>query len=185
MRAADLPVRPARRGQAHQRGRELCNLTGFKLLHNHLLVDLVTTIFPHESDSYFRLVRQIRQDVLVEAARATEDLVLTAVYRGTADQTAAVAEHIRPVLASNGMVLFVQLTCERGEWLRRLQTESRRAQRKLTDPNVVLEMLAQYDLFATLPFEPTLCIDTTRRQPTDIAREIVGKYPTLVPPSEV
>jgi hypothetical protein len=45
-------------------------------------------------------------------------------------------------------------------------------------------MLAQYDLFATLPFGPTVCIDTTGRQPADVAREIVGRYPALVPPSQ-
>ena len=37
---------------------ELVALTGFKLFHNHLAVNLAASIFSHQSEPYFRLIRR-------------------------------------------------------------------------------------------------------------------------------
>ena len=57
--------------------RELSALTGFKLMHNHLTVNLVKSLFPFNSDPYLRLVRQFRNAMLAEAARVGVDLIMT------------------------------------------------------------------------------------------------------------
>jgi len=51
--------------------RELVALTGFKLFHNHLTVDLVRSLFPFDSEPYSRLMRQFRRDMFAEAACAS------------------------------------------------------------------------------------------------------------------
>jgi hypothetical protein len=63
--------------------RELAALTGFKLLHNHLTVNLVHALFPFGSPSFMRLVRQFRHEMVAEAAREGVDLIVTGVYLGT------------------------------------------------------------------------------------------------------
>lgn len=166
-------------------GSELVALTGFKLFHNHLAVDLVASVFPRESDVYFRLLRRIRRDVFAEATQLGIDLVFTGVYRGTAAQAEAVRTMLEPVWDGGGSVLFVQLMCAREELLRRVQSDARRARGKLTDPEVMMGLMDQYDLFATIPCEPTLRIDSTNLSPTEVAMQIATHYGLpLLPPNE-
>src|ERR1700687_711257 len=62
-------------------GTELSELTGFKLFHNHLTVDLVTSVFPPGSEAWNRLARRIRLAVFAEAAHEGVDLILTRAAR--------------------------------------------------------------------------------------------------------
>jgi hypothetical protein len=135
-------------------GTALSELTGFKLFHNHLTVNLVTSVFPPGSEAWNRLAARIRRGVFAEAAREGVDLVLTRAPR--ADDKAEVDRvqaMIEPVCAAGGTVLFVQLACDSEELLVRVQTDARRAHDKLIDPEVLVEL---FDLDATLPFEPHL-----------------------------
>src|SRR5688572_5762025 len=133
--------------------RELTALTGFKLFHNHLVVDLVTSVFPRWSEVWVRLSRRIRRDIFLEALKEEIDLVMTMAYRGTPDHAEAVQGMLEPIRDGGGTVLLVQLMCARDELLQRVQSESRRVQGKLTDPSVLVDL---YDLTATLPVEPHL-----------------------------
>jgi hypothetical protein len=117
----------------------MSELTGFKLFHNHLTVNLVTSVFPPGSEAWNRLAARIRRGVFAEAAREGVDLVLTRAPRA-ADQADVdrVQAMIEPVCAAGGTVLFVQLACDREELLVRVQTDARRAHDKLIDPKVLV-----------------------------------------------
>lgn len=78
---------------------ELAALTGFKLFHNHLTVNLATAVFPRESAAWVRLLRHIRRDFFAAAAREGVDLIYTGVYLGTAEQTEAIGGMLEPVRA--------------------------------------------------------------------------------------
>jgi len=104
------------------------------------------------------------------------DLVCTAVYRGGAEHDAAIRGMLEPIYIGNGTVLYVQLTCTHDEWLSRLQQESRQALGKLTDPTGALELSERFDLFATVPFQPGLRIDTTGTPPSVAAKQIVSHF---------
>jgi len=155
-------------------GTELSELTGFKLFHNHLTVNLVTSVFTPGSEAWNRLVARIRLDVFAEAADQGVDLILTRAPR-TADQAEVdrVRTMIEPVRLAGGTVLFVQLACDREELLVRVQTDARRAHNKLTDPEVLVDL---FDLNATLPFDPHLRIDTTHLSPTEAAARIASHF---------
>ena len=155
-------------------GGELPTLTGFKLFHNHLTVNLVTAVFPPGSEAWNRLARRIRLDVFDEVAREGVDLVLTRAQR-TADQDEVerVRMMIEPVRVAGGAVLFVQLACDRDELLTRVQNDAGRAQSKLIDPQVLVDL---FDLDATLPFEPHLRIDTTCVPPVEAAARIARHF---------
>ena len=156
--------------------RELVALTGFKLFHNHLTVNLVKSVFPFNSEPYVRLMRQFRRDMVAEATRSGVDLVFTGVYIGTEEQLEAIQRMVEPVYAGGGTVLFVKLTCDREVWLARIPNESRRADDKLTDPERAVALFHGVDPFVALPVEPTLVIDTTHHSPGEAAAQIVKHY---------
>jgi hypothetical protein len=154
-------------------GTELAALTGFKLFHNHLTVDLVRAVFPWHSETWFRLVRRFQRDVFTEATREGIDLVFTGVAKSTPEHWDALRTKFAPVWEGGGTVLFVQLVCAREELLMRVQSESRRARNKLTDPE---RLVTEYELDITLPFEPRLRIDSTHLAPAEVAARIITHY---------
>ena len=156
--------------------RELVALTGFKLFHNHLTVNLVRSVFPFNSEPYVRLMRQFRRDMLAEAARSGIDLVFTGVYLGTEEQLAAIQRIVEPIYAGSGTVLFVQLVCDHEVWLARVANESRLAQDKLTDPERAVGLFEGRDPFPTMPMEPMLRINTTHLPPAEAAAQIATHY---------
>jgi hypothetical protein len=59
-------------------GLELSRLTGLKLLHNHMAIELALRFFPYGSSSFIKLVRDIRTSILEEvAASSGAGLILT------------------------------------------------------------------------------------------------------------
>ena len=156
--------------------RELVGLTGFKLFHNHLTVNLVKSVFPFNSEPYVRLMRQFRRDMLAEAARSGVDLVFTGVYIGTEEQFEAIQRIVEPIYGAGASVLFVQLVCDYEVWLARVTNESRLAQDKLTDPERAVGLFEGRDPFASMPLAPTLRIDTTHLPPSEAAAQIVRHY---------
>jgi len=155
---------------------ELVALTGFSLLHNHLTVDLVRAVFAYGTETYTRLVRQFRQDMISEAVRADVDLVITGVFLGTQEQLDAIQRMIAPIFASGGAVLFAQLTCDRATWLARVSDRSRHDRRKLTDPERVVGLFNGNDPFAIMPVGPHFRIDTTHRSASEAAAQIAAYY---------
>ena len=149
--------------------RELAALTGFRLFHNHLTVDLVESVFPRGSEAFGPLVHRFRRETFAAAAREGVDLVFTFVYAHPEDEP-GVRALLEPVLASGGAVHFVQLTCPREELLARVAGELRWAYRKLTDPAAVGALLDRHDLTAAVPFAESLRLDTAAVPPAEAAR---------------
>ena len=152
--------------------RELAARTGFKLLHNHLTIDLVASVFPFGSAPYKRLITRFRGDLIAESAREGVDLIFTFVYSAHEDDE-RVRELIEPVESSGGTVVFVRLTCATPELLIRVQDESRRAYRKLTGPTDLIAALRRYNFTEAVPFaetwrstRPTCC--PLQRQPESL-----------------
>jgi hypothetical protein len=166
-------------------GSELAALTGFRLIHNHLTVDLVTALFPGfpRSEAWIRLIRRIRRDVYEEATREGVDFILTMAPRASDREVLeGICTTIEPVTSTGGTVLFVQLACDRAVLLERVQSGTRRARSKLTDPQVLVD---HYELGATFPFEPHVRIDTTHTPPAEAAAQIAEHFALpILPPHE-
>ena len=162
---------------------ELSALTGFTLFHNHLTVNLVTSIFPPNTEAWNRLARRIRLDVFAEAAQEGVDLILTQAPRATGpEEVARVGAMIERVLVAGGEVVFMHLACDREELLKRVQRDDRALHSKFTEPEILVGM---YDLGATLPFEPHLRLDVTRLPPPGAAAQIAGHFALpLLPPQD-
>jgi chloramphenicol 3-O-phosphotransferase len=158
-------------------GTALADLTGFKLFHNHLSVDLVNSLFAFRSPPWLRLLRRIRDEAFAEAARTGLDVIFTRALRSeSVDEIEAARIMFERAQEAAATILFVRLSCERNELLRRLRRDDRQARGKLTDPAI---LLAEYDLSATLPFEPHLHLDTTDLTPDQAAARIAAHFGLL------
>lgn len=111
--------------------RELAALTGFRLFHNHLTVDLVTSLFPFGSEAFIQLREQIWLAAFGEAARNDVSFIFTFNPERTVRES-FVQEAIDIVAAVGGTVVFVELTCAEGELERRMDDASRKEFGKLT-----------------------------------------------------
>jgi dephospho-CoA kinase len=54
--------------------------TGYKVFHNHLSIDCIRPVFDFGTESFWRLVHQIRLMTIEESARSGTDLIYTSVY---------------------------------------------------------------------------------------------------------
>ena len=160
--------------------RELAASTGLKLFHNHLTVDLVSSVFPRGHPSFGPLITRFRREVFAEAARADVDLIFTYVYAHPTDDS-DVRALTEPVLSAGGAIHFVQLTCDRDQLLQRVANESRRAYRKLNDPEKVASLMDTHDLTSPISFAGSLTLDVTNLLPPEAAAQIASHYslPTL------
>jgi hypothetical protein len=114
----------------------------------------------------------------VFAAAASEgiDIILTGVYNGTPDAVEGWRGMLEPIARGGGRLLYVQLTCDRDEIFRRLPIESRAAHGKLIDLTVLAARMEREDLFAVLPFQPSLTVDTTHQSPQSAALLIAEHF---------
>jgi hypothetical protein len=152
---------------------ELARLTGFRLFHNHLTVDLVTSLFPFGSESFVILREQIWLAAFAEAARGKVSLIFTFNPERTV-RDSFIQETIDAVESAGGQVMFVELTCAETELERRMGDMSRREFGKLTSVEQYRSLKdAGAFYFPRLPNGMT--VDTTNRLPADTAR-LIGEY---------
>jgi len=158
----------------------LATLTGYRLFHNHLTVNLVTAPFPPNTAAWDGLAARIRPDVFAAAVREDVDLILTRAPRDAGpDEMARVSAMIAPIRDAGGQVLFVQPACASEELCARMECDERRAHGKRTDPT---PQLALYALEAPLPFAPHLRLDVTRLPPTAAAARLAAHSALPRPP---
>lgn len=153
--------------------RELAALTGFKLFHNHLTVDLVTSVFEFGSEPFVELREKIWLEVFSEAVKAhLTGLIFTFAYDPTVgDSFVGSAQSV--VESSGGEVLFVELTCSREELERRLTNPSRQEFGKLTSL-ALFRQLSNAGAFKDLGIPShRFVLDITAPAPNEAARLIV------------
>jgi len=105
-------------------GSALAERLGIPLFHNHLTVDLVTTLFDFGSPPFIALREDIWLAAFTEAARAGVSFVFTFFPEATVRPT-FVEEAVAAVEARGGAIVFVELTCSEEAVEARLDSESR------------------------------------------------------------
>jgi adenylate kinase len=106
--------------------RELARLTGYKLFHNHLTVDLVESVFEFGSRPFVELRESIW---LAMFTRAAEEQLAGLIFTFAHDRTVRssfIAETQKGVESVGGRVFFVELRCAPEELERRLVEPLRR-----------------------------------------------------------
>jgi adenylate kinase len=155
--------------------REIAKLTGFKVFHNHLVVDLVESLFEFGSQPFVKLREEIWVAVFAQAVSANLDgLIFTFAFDRTVRRS--FIENTQGVIASSGgEVLFVELRCSTEELERRIEDPSRQRFGKLYSVGRFRE-LKEAGAFVDpgIPIE-RLVTDTTDLSASDAASLIVSR----------
>jgi hypothetical protein len=152
---------------------EFAALSGVRLFHNHLTVDLVAALFDFGSEPFVRLRESIWLEVFREAAEQGQSLVFTFHPEATV-QPDFPDRALATIGAGGGEVVFVELTCPDAEIERRIENESRAKFGKLRSLSQYRELRdAGAFSYPALP-EPALCLDTASLDPREAAVRIVA-----------
>jgi hypothetical protein len=154
--------------------REVSRLTGLRLFHNHLTVDLAASLFDHGSPEYFDYVRHLRLEAFERAAKANIDLIFTFWYSSISGPS---VERYRNVIeTAGGEVLFTRLHC-RPEILEQRVTSPSRQNWKISSVQELRDAFAQYptSFVDTIP-GTQLEIDNSDLEPRVVAEQIVTNF---------
>ena len=158
--------------------RELAALTGLRLFHNHLTVDLVSAVFDFGTEPFIALREHIWLAVFRQAAERGLSLIFTFNPESTV-RAHFIQAAIEAVESGGGRVVFVELTCAPDELERRVESPSRRDFGKLHSLELYrqLQQAGAFD-FPALP-DSGLSFDTTQKSPKETAR-LIGESLGLV-----
>jgi len=152
---------------------EVASLTGLRLFHNHLTVDLVGALFDFGSKPFVRLRESVWLDCFAEAARQGTSLVFT-FHPEASVENDFVERVVSTVRSEGGEVIFVELLCPEEEIERRIENPSRSAHGKLRSLSEYRKLRDSGAFsFPPLP-EPALCLDTSELDPREAAERIAA-----------
>jgi chloramphenicol 3-O-phosphotransferase len=153
--------------------RELANLTGLPVFHNHLIVDAVAAVFPFGSEQFIRLRESFWLTMFREAAKAQTSIIFTFAPEATVppDFPARVTTDVG---AFGGEVDFVSLTLPREEQERRIANASRGEFGKLRSLELLRQLKDQFTAAEAAMPNPALTIDTSAVAPNEAAQQIAA-----------
>lgn len=150
--------------------KELQNLSGYKLFHNHMLVDLLDSIDNERTDDYYSTQEVILEEIFKYATKRQVNLINTFVYaKGVDDSFMDLVKNT--IEASKGEAIFIQLSATRETLLRRVEEDSRKQFNKVSTPENLLKIMNQYDVLSPYHKED-LQIDNTNKSAVEVARII-------------
>ncbi len=165
-------------------GKELAAITGYKLFHNHLAVDLLLSVFEFGSPQFIELRETIWLSVFASAAQANLPGLVFTFAPETTVRPQFLTNAIKTVENYGGEVDFVQLICPISELKQRLENESRKQYQKLASVDL-FEQLHEAGIFATGPMpKPAITIDTAQCTPAEAASRIARELNLAAIPTE-
>lgn len=155
--------------------KELSKSTGYKLFHNHLVVDLLLSVFEFGSGPFVQMREEIWLTVFEQACQSKlPGLIFTFNPENTVRQTFVDAA-IDTVTKCGGRIHFVELVCPLTELRDRIDSPSRLEHGKLSSL-ALFEKLHADGVFDTshMP-KPILTVDTSSCSPIEAAARIGEK----------
>jgi tRNA uridine 5-carbamoylmethylation protein Kti12 len=163
--------------------RELSKMTGYRVFHNHLTVDLAASILgmptnPENREEFMDLVDRYRLELMELAAKKRlGGLITTFVYAADVKRDDEfVRKTIRMIKRRKGEVCFVQLHSDPGVLRRRLSARSRGDYGKIKDARILDDILSKHDIFSPIGFVKSFRIDTTKISARRAAEMIRKEY---------
>jgi predicted kinase len=156
--------------------RELSRLTGLKVLHNHLTIDVAKPFFEFGSPPFIRLLDKLRLAVIEEAVAQGLDLVFTVAYHHSAETEAGARAFLETAQGYGARVCLVHLTCSARALEARVASEERLQMGKLATVDVLRKFTADKDYESGYPDPDTLRIDNTDLPAEATARRIAKHY---------
>ena len=158
---------------------KLANLTGFRLFHNHLTVDLVVSLFEFGSQPFVELRERIWLDTFAQACDAKlEGLIFTFAFEKTV-RAEFVPNVVKLVESQGEEVIFVNLYCDSAELERRLTDPAREKFSKLTSLSLFRELNSNGTFDTPKNIPNRLAVDITNITPADAAKRIATELNLL------
>lgn len=172
-------------------GYELARLTGFRLFHNHMTIELALNFFGFGEPQFHRLVDEFRRRIFEEvAASDLPGLIFTYVWAldDPADK-AFIDRSCALFRARGGEVYFVELEAEQAERLRRNESEFRLRQkpskrgveesrRRLLEDDLKYRLNSAGDFFYQ---ENYIKINNTRLSAAEAAQKVAEAFGFTAP----
>jgi hypothetical protein len=166
---------PAASGK-HTIGSLVSKRLGLPLLHNHLTVDLVKTLFEFGTEPFIKLRASIWRETFKAACESRRSFIFTFNPENTVEP-ALIDELVSYIDNAGGVVHYVELICADREIIQRIGNESRRKFGKLTDASIYKEF-KKAGGFEFPPFPtPVISVDTEVTDAEIAAEKIVQVLP--------
>lgn len=137
-------------------GKELEKVTGYKLFHNHLVIDLLLSLFEFGTPNFIKHREKLWYDLIGDAVSEGEDLIFTFNPEATVS-TSFVTDITTLINNRGGTIDFVSVVCPDEEICIRIESESRKAYRKLSSGAFFMEIKAQNGFaYPEIPSEITI-----------------------------
>ncbi|HEX7042562.1 MAG TPA: AAA family ATPase [Patescibacteria group bacterium] len=149
---------------------------GYKLLHNHLLVNPIVEIFPFENPSSRLLTREFRLRIIEEAIKGNINLITTFGIAG--NHPFAHVKEVIDLVKKYGMELcLVHLTARKDTLLNRVDDISRKKHSKNLSKEKLEEIIKDNDdIFSKLDGVNHLTLDTSTQPPEKSVDKIISYY---------
>jgi hypothetical protein len=151
---------------------ELAAITGYKVFHNHLAVDLLLSVFEFGSAPFVELREQIWLSVFEQSCRSGLPGVIFTFAPEPTVRPGFVGEVVKTVAGAGGEVEFVELVCPVEELKRRMDSASRLRFQKLTSVPLFEQLHGKGAFDVSGMPEATISIDTSECPPAMAAEKI-------------
>ena len=155
----------------------LSNITGIPLFHNHLTRDIAKELYGDKLDDNYTLVNELRYQVFEYCAKHETDLIFTVVYGGKGDES-IFKEYISKINEYGFEISFVELTASSDDLINRVENESRKKYKKLTDQHVMKNLVSDLSVFS-IPFVDSLKVNTSELTADESAQYIAKQLGLL------
>ncbi len=146
--------------------------TGYKLFHNHMVVDMLLNIFDFGAKPFVELREELWLSIVEQCTRTEAGLVFTFTPEHTV-RDSFIPELQRVVAAGNAELHFVELTCSPGILVGRIGSASRHRYKKLTSPRIFNDLYS-IGAFTTANMpKPELTLDTSQITASESADRII------------
>ncbi|MBJ7930773.1 MULTISPECIES: AAA family ATPase [Bacillus cereus group] len=167
-------------------GQELATLTGLKLFHNHMTIDLVSPIFDYSTKQAKRLVSLFRNEIFEEVSKSDlSGMIFTYVWAFDLQSDWDYIHHVVSIFElKGGTVYFVELEAELDERLERNKSPHRLEHKpKKRDiewsENNLKETMKKHrlnSLHGEIEKEEYIKINNTYLSPKEVAEMIKEKF---------
>lgn len=151
---------------------EIVNVTGYKLFHNHLVVDLLLSVFEFGSPEFVALREEFWLSIFEKACHSDlPGLIFTFAPEATV-RPSFIPSLLSTVEGAGGEVDFVELTCPLPELKRRMGSVSRLQYKKLTSVPLFEQLLSEGSFESAYMPKPKISVDTSVSTPARAALQI-------------
>ena len=160
--------------------------TKFKLLHNHLIIDLFNSLFKESTPTKSQMRQDFHIYLINKLTQSGTSIICTHAYasnfvslNGVSD-TDFIKNIQKNVIKSGGIFIPVYLYSTKEKIIERVANSSRKIFGKLTDRKIAENLLSKHDYTTPAPIKDNICIDTTKISSVKATEKILEEINKII-----